>query len=99
MRLCKRHGVEIHWFDRKPVLARDNDREVRSMVRSFFESPIDRLPESRSCRRTRRASSSTSRSHLGHKVLHGGDGLKSAHATGGEMGGSPDGTPSRTAAA
>ncbi|HKW37510.1 MAG TPA: DUF3612 domain-containing protein, partial [Burkholderiales bacterium] len=30
-------------------------------------------------------------SHLAHKVLHGGDGLKSAHATGGEMGGSPEG--------
>src|SRR5262249_61182897 len=29
--------------------------------------------------------------HIGHKVLHGGDGLKSAHATGGEMGGSPEG--------
>ena len=29
--------------------------------------------------------------HLGHKVLHEGDGLKSAHATGGEMGGSPEG--------
>jgi hypothetical protein len=29
--------------------------------------------------------------HIGHKVLHGGDGLKSPHATGGEMGGSPEG--------
>ncbi len=29
--------------------------------------------------------------HIAHKVLHGGDGLKSAHATGGEMGGSPEG--------
>ncbi|HEY2036173.1 MAG TPA: helix-turn-helix transcriptional regulator, partial [Steroidobacteraceae bacterium] len=38
-RLCKRHGLEIRWFDRKPVLARDKDREVRSMVRSFFEPP------------------------------------------------------------
>src|SRR5579884_3010122 len=38
-RLCKRHGLEIRWFDRKPVLARDKDREVRSMVRSFFEAP------------------------------------------------------------
>jgi Zn-dependent peptidase ImmA (M78 family) len=28
--------------------------------------------------------------HIGHKVLHGGDGMKSPHATGGEMGGSPE---------
>src|SRR5215831_15121869 len=51
MRLCKDHGLALRWFDRKPVLAHDKDREV----------------------------------------LHGGDGLKSAHATGGEMGGSPEG--------
>jgi hypothetical protein len=29
-------------------------------------------------------------SHLGHKVLHGGDGIKSPHASGGEIGESPD---------
>ena len=34
MRLCRRHGLELRWFDRGPLLARDNDREVRSMVRS-----------------------------------------------------------------
>ncbi len=28
--------------------------------------------------------------HIAHKVLHGGDGMKSPHATGGEMGGSPE---------
>src|SRR6266581_4326486 len=38
-RLCKHHGLTLRWFDRKPVLARDKDRELRSMVRSFFESP------------------------------------------------------------
>jgi hypothetical protein len=30
-------------------------------------------------------------SHIGHKILHGGDGLRSSHATGGEMGSSPEG--------
>lgn len=40
MRLCKRHGVETHSFDRKPLLARDNDREVRSVVRSFFAPQV-----------------------------------------------------------
>ena len=39
MRLCKHHGLAIRWFDRKPVLARDKDSELRSMVRSFFETP------------------------------------------------------------
>jgi transcriptional regulator with XRE-family HTH domain len=90
MRLCRRHGLEIRWFERKPVLARDKDREVRSMVRSFFEAP-------RVVYANRALQADPARlkfdlaAHIAHKVLHGGDGLKSAHATGGEMGGSPEG--------
>ena len=90
MRLCRQHGLAVRWFDRKPVLARDNDRELRSMVRSFFESP-------RTVYLNRGLQSDPARlkfdlaSHLAHKVLHDGDGLKSPHATGGEMGGSPEG--------
>ena len=90
MRLCKHHGLALRWFDRKPVLARDKDRELRSVVRSFFEAP-------RTIYLNRELQSDPARlkfdlaSHLAHKVLHGGDGLKSAHATGGEMGGSPEG--------
>ena len=88
-RLCRHHGLTLHWFDRKPVLARDNDRELRSMVRSFFEPPgtvyLNRALQNDAARLKFDLAS-----HLGHKVLHGGDGLKSAHATGGEMGGSPD---------
>ncbi|MDH5275081.1 MAG: DUF3612 domain-containing protein [Gammaproteobacteria bacterium] len=95
LRLCKRHGVEIHWFDRKALLARDNDREVRSMVRSFFESP-SRVYMNRQLQKDPARLKFDLASHLAHKVLHGGDGLKSAHATGGEMGGSPTGTEQNT---
>jgi transcriptional regulator with XRE-family HTH domain len=90
MRLARHHGLQLRWFERKPVLARDNDRELRSMVRSFFEAP-------RTVYLNRALQDDPARlkfdlaSHLGHKVLHEGDGLKSAHATGGEMGGSPEG--------
>ncbi|HVH83573.1 MAG TPA: DUF3612 domain-containing protein, partial [Steroidobacteraceae bacterium] len=90
LRLAKRHGLEIRWFDRKPVLARDKDREVRSMVRSFFEPPgvvyANRALQSDPARLKFDLAA-----HIAHKVLHGGDGLKSPHATGGEMGGSPEG--------
>jgi transcriptional regulator with XRE-family HTH domain len=89
LRLCQRHGLELRWFERKPVLARDKDREVRSMVRSFFEPPgtifLNKVLQTDPARLKFDLAS-----HIGHKVLHGGDGLKSAHATGGEMGGSPD---------
>src|ERR1700691_1517625 len=39
MRLTKHHGLELRWFERRPLLVRDNDQEVRSTVRSFYESP------------------------------------------------------------
>jgi transcriptional regulator with XRE-family HTH domain len=89
-RLCKRHGLELRWFDRKPVLALDKDREVRSMVRSFFEPP-GTVYLNRSLQEDPARLKFDLASHLAHKVLHGGDGLKSAHATGGEMSGSPEG--------
>jgi transcriptional regulator with XRE-family HTH domain len=89
-RLCKRHGLEIRWFDRKPVLARDKDREVRSMVRSFFEAP-NIIYANRALQSDRARLKFDLAAHIAHKVLHGGDGMKSAHATGGEMGGSPEG--------
>lgn len=62
------------------------------MVRSFFEAP-------RTVYLNRELLDDPARlkfdlaSHIAHKVLHGGDGLKSPHATGGEMGGSPEGGP------
>lgn len=89
LRLCKRHGLTIRWFERKPLLARDKDREVRSMLRSFFESPRT-VYLNKSLQLDRARLRFDLASHLGHSVLHGGDGLKSAHATGGEMGGSPE---------
>jgi transcriptional regulator with XRE-family HTH domain len=88
-RLCKRHGLQFRWFDRKPVLARDKDREVRSMLRSFFEPPRTVYLNSALKRDPARLKFDLA-SHLAHVVLHGGDGLKSVHATGGEMGGSPE---------
>jgi len=90
MQLCKRHGLEIRWFERKPVLVRDKDREVRSMVRSFFEPP-GTVYANRALQADPARLKFDLAAHIAHKVLHGGDGLKSAHATGGEMGGSPEG--------
>jgi transcriptional regulator with XRE-family HTH domain len=89
-RLCRRHGLEVRWFERKPLLARDKDREVRSMVRSFFEAPRI-IYANRALQADPARLKFDLAAHIGHKVLHGGDGLKSAHATGGEMGGSPEG--------
>ncbi|MBY0439310.1 MAG: DUF3612 domain-containing protein, partial [Burkholderiales bacterium] len=92
LKLCRQHGLVIRWFDRQPLLARDRDHELRSVVRSFFDAP-------KTVYLNRELQGDPARlkfdiaTHLAHKVLHGGDGVKSAHATGGDMGGSPDGGP------
>src|SRR4029077_1605397 len=89
IKLCGAYGLELRWFERKPVLTRNQDREVRSMVRSFFEPPgtvfLNKALQGDPARLK-----FDHASHIAHKVLHGGDGMKSAHATGGEMGGSPE---------
>jgi transcriptional regulator with XRE-family HTH domain len=89
-RLAKRHGLQLHWFERKPGPVRDTDREVRSVVRSFFESP-NRVFLNRALQNDPARLKFDLASHIGHMVLHGGDGMRSAHATGGEMGASPGG--------
>ena len=57
------------------MLARDKDREVRSMVRSFFEPPgivyANRALQSDPARLKFDLAA-----HIGHKVLHGGDGTE-----------------------
>lgn len=92
-RLCRHHGLQLRWFDREPVLARDRDTELRSVLRSFYSAPgtvyLNRALQAHPARLKFDLAS-----HLAHKVLHGGDGLKSAHATGGQSGGSPHGPSS-----
>jgi transcriptional regulator with XRE-family HTH domain len=90
MQLAAQHGLGIRWFDRRPVLVRDKDQEVRSIVRSFYEPP-GTVYLNRALRSDPARLKFDLATHIGHKVLHGGDGMKSAHATGGEMGGSPEG--------
>jgi hypothetical protein len=60
------------------------------MVRSFFEPP-GTIYANRALQSDPARLKFDLAAHIAHKVLHGGDGLKSAHATGGEMGGSPEG--------
>ena len=88
--LCKKHGLTIKWFSQKPFFVQDdNQRDIRTLVRSYFESPgvvhineglqsePERLKYDLAC-------------NLAHKILHDGDGLKSGHATGGAVGGTPE---------
>lgn len=89
-RLARHHGLTLRWFDREPVLARDNDRELKSVLRSFYEAP-NTVYLNRELQESPARLKFDLATHIAHKVLHDGDGLKSPHATGGEMGGSPAG--------
>jgi transcriptional regulator with XRE-family HTH domain len=89
LQLARHHGLELCWFDRRPLLVRDNNHEVRSTVRSFFEPPKT-IYLNQALRADPARLKFDLATHIGHKVLQGGDGFKSPHATGGEMGGSPE---------
>jgi transcriptional regulator with XRE-family HTH domain len=88
-RLARHQGLDLRWFERRSVLVRDNNQEVRSTVRSFFEPPHT-VYLNQALRADPARLKFDLATHIGHKVLHGGDGMKSPHATGGEMGGSPE---------
>ncbi len=87
--ICTAHGLELRWFERKPVLAGNQGRELRSMVRSFYEAPAT-VYLNKALQADPARLKFDLAVHIAHKVLHGGDGMKSAHATGGEMGGCPE---------
>ncbi|NND36172.1 MAG: DUF3612 domain-containing protein [Gammaproteobacteria bacterium] len=84
--LCKKVGLNVRWFDREAHMTQELDRRFRTLVRSFFDAPStvyinERLREDPARLKFELAT------HIAHKVLHGGDGLKSIHATGGRLGG------------
>src|SRR6478672_31273 len=89
-KLCKHHGLQLKWYDQPPILAMDGEHELRSVLRSFYDSPSTVYVNRELQKHPARLKFDLA-AHLAHKVLHGGDGLKSAHATGGQVGGSPNG--------
>ncbi|MBK0391344.1 DUF3612 domain-containing protein [Ramlibacter algicola] len=89
-KLCKHHGLQLKWYDQPPILAMDGEHELRSVLRSFYDSPSTVYVNRELQKHPARLKFDLA-SHLAHKVLHGGDGLKSAHATGGQLGDSPKG--------
>jgi hypothetical protein len=62
---------------------------VRSVVRSFYEAPHT-IYLNKSLQSDPARLKFDLATQLGHKVLHGGDGVKNVHATGGEFGSSPE---------
>jgi len=85
--ICKRHGLEIRWFDG------DGRKPSGALVRSRFEAPGTVLINKRLRNQEERLKYELA-FFVGHKILHNGDGVISPHSaahTG-------DGEPSASAA-
>jgi transcriptional regulator with XRE-family HTH domain len=87
--LCKRHGLRIHWFDRPAVAAPDaTAHRQKTLLRSFFEPP-NRLYLNRALEKQPGRVKYDLASHIGHRILHGGDGRRSSQVTAGESAEAP----------
>jgi len=87
--LYKKVDLKVKFFQRDPfVTQNDSGHEIRTLFRSFFDPPNTVILNRQLELEPRRMKYDLS-AYLGHKVLHNGDGLVSSHATGGELGGSP----------
>jgi transcriptional regulator with XRE-family HTH domain len=75
-------GLQIRWFDRAPSRDRRGDTDgLNTLLRSFYEAPgtlwINRKLEGRPQRLKYDLAN-----HIAHRVLHGGDGARSAQISG-----------------
>jgi transcriptional regulator with XRE-family HTH domain len=93
-RIARELGMEIQWFDNRAVKDRgETDRPLNMLVRSFFDAPnkvyLNRSLESDPARLKYDLAN-----HIGHMVLHDGDGARSPQVSGGRITGRRDDTES-----
>tara|TARA_B100000315_G_scaffold260459_1_gene322064 strand:- start:341 stop:1804 length:1464 start_codon:yes stop_codon:yes gene_type:complete len=96
LKLVHNHGLKIKWFNKHPFKTTDDEGfEVNTFFRSFFEPPNTVFINSQLQIQKNRLKYELAL-HLAHMILHGGDGILSNHATGGQLGGSPRPSPDQT---
>jgi transcriptional regulator with XRE-family HTH domain len=88
--LAEEVGLAVRWFDRPPFETQDaqTGRSRQTLVRSFFDPPATVYLNQRLRDEPARLKYDLA-THIGHQVLHGGDGKRSFLTTGGWGGGSP----------
>ena len=89
IKIYKKINLKIVWFKNSPFQT-DNDFgvKIKSTLRSFYESKNTVYLNEALKKNSSRLKYDMSL-YIAHKVLHGGDGQISNHASGGELGGSP----------
>ena len=93
-RIAKELGMEIQWFDNRAFKDKgETDRPLSMLLRSFFDAPnkvyLNRALESDPARLKYDLAN-----HIGHMVLHDGDGARSPQVSGGRITGRRDDTES-----
>ncbi|MDP6338722.1 MAG: DUF3612 domain-containing protein [Candidatus Marinimicrobia bacterium] len=87
--IYKHHGLKVKWFKKRSFhTINDEEKEVETFFRSFFDSP-NTVYLNEDLKNNEARLKYDLAFNLGHKILHGGDGLISSQSTGGELGGSP----------
>ncbi len=87
-RLYKKNGLKIKWFSQKTTETTPQARN-KTLLRSFFESPSE-VYVNKALKKDRERLKYDLSVHLGHKILHRGDGLRSAITSGDNEFGSKD---------
>ena len=80
-------GLEIQWFDNSTFKDKgDADKPLHTLVRSFFDAP-DKVYLNRELEKDPARLKYDLANHIGHKVLHDGDGARAPQVSGGRVSG------------
>jgi len=78
-------GLTIHWFDNSAFEDRgESDKPLNTLVRSFFDAP-DKVYLNRELEKDPARLKFDLANHIGHKILHGGDGARAPQVSGGRV--------------
>jgi transcriptional regulator with XRE-family HTH domain len=85
LKICKRLGLEIKWFDRSPDIIKDDvTKGFKTLIRAFFDPPSTIYLNERLKDQPARLKYDLA-TNIGHCILHDKDGLRGISAAGGSM--------------
>ena len=83
--IARRLGLEIKWFDNRAFRDKSQaDKPLHTLVRSFFDAP-DTVYLNRELEKDPKRLKYDLANHIGHKVLHDGDGARAPQVSGGRV--------------
>ncbi len=85
--IAKELGLKVQWFDNSSFKDKgDAEKPLNTLVRSFFDAP-DKVYLNRELQQDEARLKYDLANHIGHKVLHDGDGARAPQVSGGRVSG------------